>query len=590
MKQCISTSALLTSIFIFIALIFMMPISAQAANPSGDYVGYYGDKPSKTSGGQELFSLYVTEKSNYENYRNGTGDFSKAEVAYCFNKSQGWPRNSVDGWWREDLSAGQTRVDGYTLYNKIEHATGAQFADNAPKRLISDENEFRAKILSIGLNGYPYDYSGFNKDANGNKILDDYVFRAITQYAIWHYTDSETIDDTEMGWRGWSENEKKIYKLLVDTTLPTAITNVANSAIDLYLWDGNAAFDGTATIYTDSSNGTIQDTAGNANYVDKYVTPDVDGNVRGYQNLLAVHTEALSTISQIFAETKTLTVSKATTGNLTGAFTFNITLGAGTTYWVNEQTADNVVDDGNGKLTVTLEKDESVSLKILGTSFDYSIEETNASAYSTSIEVKHGTGTVSSTNSKAVSGSNVTSDTLIQYTNTDPNEKTEVPVPIIVKDKEENNLPDAEIELKDPNNNVVDKWTSDETEHISYVKPSTYTLYQTSARRGFRSSRPITFTVDRYGKIWRDGIAVDTIIVVNEPEEYDYDNDDNVTTTPSKETATPAPRSSDGTTVADGENTLEKSPKTADSNNPLLWLGLMVMCAAGTVVLLRRIK
>lgn len=542
MKQCISTSALLTSFCIFIAVLFMMPISAQAAQTqTGTYVGYYESTPSKTSGGQQLFSLRVTPKTNYI-FGSGPQDSSKTDVAYCFNKSKGWPRNSDEGWWQEDLSVGQIQVEGYTSYIQIANATGDQFADNAPNRSITNAEDFRAKILSIGLNGYPYDYSGFNKDANGNDILNPYVFRALTQYAIWYYTDNEQISDAEMDWRSWSDDEKRIYRLLVDTTLPKSITNIANSAIDLYLWDGSTAFDSTSTIHTTSGGTSITTTAGS--YEDKYATVDpLTGSIKGYQNLLAVRTDARTTITQMVANTKTLTLSKTTTGSLNGNFTFNINLSAAT-YWVNEQTAENVKDDGNGHLTVTLKKGESISLKMADTtSFTYSIEETNASAYDTSISVVRGKGEVSATNPKVISGTNVTKDTIIRYTNTDTYESEHYPLYIDDDDDDgdDEDVPDNEYEKMD--DEEKEEW------------------------REYMVSRYGTVIIDRYGYVWKNGDVVDTIPSKNGTPDF------------SKMTV----KQSD--TVAEEP---DKSPKTADSNNPLFWLGLAVICAAVTVALKRR--
>jgi TQXA domain-containing protein len=507
MKQCISTSALLTSFFIFIALIFMMPMSAQAANTSGDYVGYY-DSKIKASDGVELYSLYVTPKSNYVSGKGLTNPNNK-EVAYCFNKQSKWPRNNTSGWWVDKLNENspEYKVEtGLVLYNQLPDVKGSILSTYAKKSSITNADEFRAKIVSIGLNGYPYDYSGINKDTNGKQILSDDVFRAITQYAIWYYTDSDYDESV----RGWSDAEKTVFRDLVDATLPKEITDIAISAIDLYIWDGNASFDSaTATVYKDNS--TTPETGGS--YSDPYAA------LNGYQNLLAIRTSSLSTIKNL-STPMTLTLSKATTGNLDGTFTFDINLGTGAIYWVNEETAENVTDHRNGKVTVTLKNGESVALKIAGTSFDYSIEETNASAYKTSISVKKGKGTVSTTNSKLISGTNVTGDTAILYTNTGTNESS--------YDDDD------------------DDYYYDEDDYVS----ENYKLVNTVPSK-------------------------------------------NSTTDLLKETENPT---GDGAEAADDSGFLDvaaamPSPKTADSSNLVLWFGLMAICvAAGVLILRRKIK
>jgi hypothetical protein len=309
-------------------------------------------------------------------------------------------------------------------------------------------------------------------------------------------------------------------------TLPSYITDSATSAIDLYLWDGNAAFDSSDSATQVYKNGTLD----NSGYTDPY------SSVKGYQNLLAIRTAELSRVTSSIAAPKTLTVSKATTGVLNGKFTFKITLDAGTTYWVNEQNADNVKDDGNGNLVVTLEKDESVSLKILSPTYSYTVEETGASAYKTTISVKQGDGTVSATNPKVVSGTNVMKNTLIQYTNTDPNEvpfiKTNT-VPPIITDVEEYK------------------------ELLEYIK-DTY--------------GPVT--IDYSGNIWKDGVIVDNMVYIINTARPILD-----TTVPSKAKVTPDTQSDD-VAVQDEEVVEEASPKTADSSNLLFWLVIAVICAA----------
>jgi TQXA domain-containing protein len=543
MKQCISTSALLTSIFIFIAAIFMMPISAQATtNTTDKYVGYYNTNvQSQISSRAWVYSLYVTPMSNYQKYRGGTVDNSKVEVAYCFSKNKYYPGNIEDGYWWENTDKGSTKVDGYTVYNKVENATGQEFLDNAVTPFITNAEDFRAKILSIGLNGYPYDYSGFNKDSDGNNIISDSAFRTLTQYAIWYYTDS----DNTISYRTLTSDEEIILKELIETTLPQYITDRAVSAIDLYVWDGNSAFGDSATIY--KADGTMT-TAGAEGYKDRATQPEATtGYVKGYQNLLAVHTEALTQIANLSAPI-TLTLSKATTGGLSGKFTFNISLEAGTTYWVNSQTADNVKDDKNGNLTVTLESGESVSVKIANaTSYSYTIEETNASAYKTSITVKKGAGTVSATNSKAISGKDVATDTSILYTNTGTNEPTRYPM--FFRDDDDNSDDDDDEERER------------EYENMDNDTKTIWEIYMES-RYGD------DITIDRYGYVWKDNNIVDTIPSKKGSPDF------------TKKTV----KLTEGDTVPDDETT---SPKTADSSNLAFWLGLAVICG---LVLARKLR
>jgi TQXA domain-containing protein len=598
----------------------MMPISAQATtNTSELYVGYTGATDSYTPATYPvkypLTSVYVTPKSNYIS-GSGPANSSLEEVAYCFNKNGRWPGSSYDGYWHETST--NTTVDGATIYYKVDNATGQEFYDSTTKPRITDPNEFRAKILSIGLNGYPYDFSDFNKDEDGNQILDDYNFRALTQYAIWYYTDSDdTIDEAYMEYKSWTDDEKRIFSELKNTTLPTYITDMASSEIDLYLWDQKPSFGSDATIYY--SDGTMR-TTGDAGYTDPNYEKTNAGWKKGYQNLLAVHTETASQIKSLVA-TRTLTISKATKGSLDGNFTFNISLGAGTMYWVNEQTSDKVTDDGNGHLTVTLKKDESVSLRIGGSSFTYNIEETGAADYETSIEIKKGQGTVSATNSKAVSGTNVTEDTVIKYTNSEgpeiPPKKTEIQV--VVQDKEGNELPDAEVEVKDSHNVVIEeKPTPDKNVHEFEVTPDKYTVTQTPPE-GYKAPGPFTLTVKDDGTVEKDGEIIDAtkpIVIVDieeddgKPDKIDFDEDDydeadyggnDYEKSDSDKSNLKTGRPSDGgnetvnkgsgsSATADDENNPGTSPRTGDTGNIALWLSLMAMCVVVAAAGLRKFR
>jgi hypothetical protein len=176
------------------------------------------------------------------------------------------------------------------------------------------------------------------------------------------------------------------------------------------------------------------------------------------------------------------------------------------------------------------------------TSYSYTIEETNASSYKTSITVKKGAGTVSATNSKAISGKDVATDTSILYTNTGTDEKSE-----------------KSTYTSDNDEDTTRK--NNEYENMDYNLRAKWRLYMFS-RYGNN------ITIDRFGNVWKDGDIIDTI--PSEKSTPDFLKETN--------------ESPNGSTVTDDETT---SPKTADSSNLAFWLALAVICGS---VLARKLR
>jgi TQXA domain-containing protein/LPXTG-motif cell wall-anchored protein len=368
-----------------------MPTSSSAATTT-DYVGYLkstGTSANVATGTSSVPDIYVLPLSDYNSY-TATQRAAGGTVAYCFNKSKHEPYNRTSGWWKygsKELESGRC------LYTKIANADAATFASLADSERVTGE-AFRNWIISIGLNGYPLDYSGFNTAADGTKLLSDEAFRTVTQWAIWYYTDS--YNPYAQSFYTPVGNAKIVYDKLISTLLPESVTKAGVSSIDLYQSKGGAF-----------TNATIWD-----GY--KYIANSTDTNE--YQNLLAVNT----TYQSDLPEYKDLTLTKSVV-NLDGSttsddFTFTITLST-SNFWYETTGGANITKSTDGKtLTVALGNSDSITLHVAETSYDYTITETPSETYTASATVDGSSATVTD---GVLAQKGVTADTAVVYTNTE---------------------------------------------------------------------------------------------------------------------------------------------------------------------------
>ena len=134
-----------------------------------------------------LTGISVTADTTYRGYINNAGkssdsrmsinhlyvdDDGKAVITYCFNFHKNYP-----------LSSG-------TSYEKYANVTSEQMKENSSSNMV--DSELYDAIMKVLYNGYPNNNSGI-KEKYG---LTDDEFRAITQYAIWHFTDNTYISDS----------------------------------------------------------------------------------------------------------------------------------------------------------------------------------------------------------------------------------------------------------------------------------------------------------------------------------------------------------------------------------------------------------
>jgi TQXA domain-containing protein len=339
-------SSLLSLCLIVALLAGFLPINASAATTY--YVGYLksnGTSANVVGGTSGVPDIYILSKSDYESSESKRTN--GGTVAYCFNKSNHEPYNQLSGWWKHGSNEVKT---GRCLYTKIENATAAQFTDLADYERVSGE-EFRKWIISIGLNGYPLDYSGFNKAADGSKLLSDEEFRTVTQWAVWYYTDSYNpygkSSTTPTG------NAKIVYDKLVSTLLPDSVTAAGVSSIDLYKSEGGA--------FTNTSLWTGY----------QWLYNQTDTNK--YQNLLAVSTTSNPNLQTYHTLTLTKSVENQDGTTNSGDFTFQVTLST-SDFWYETSGGANIAKDGN-KLSVDLANSDSITIYVAGSSFDYTITE-----------------------------------------------------------------------------------------------------------------------------------------------------------------------------------------------------------------------
>jgi TQXA domain-containing protein len=396
------------------------------------YIGFQDNTTRvKTDGENPLsaFAFYVTDPTTYDvgayKYDEVDGKYTynekienkNTQIAYCFNKSRSTPGNYADGTYNPD---DKSISEGRNIYQKLENVSADEFWNNSGKCVEADK--LRTMVIYIGLNGYPNDLSGLNKD----NIISDNSFRALTQFAIWYYTDG--YDLTKTGdYDRLTDAEKTIYKKLIAEPTNSNIINAVEGIVDLYISNG--------------TNVTGQET-------------------REFQNLLAVRTLEPDEKSKIEIDDEIspgLIVKKIVankTGDTTSyEFTISIIdnngeiisdLSSLNVYYYDKDSSDKRQEslEFNGNKAIFLLKDGQ-SMEIvkgqLPSGYKYAIEENIPEGLSlgTDFDIKITTtvdGEIDSSVSKLNSPRSTTRSTLdakdnitVTYTNT--YKETEVPVP-----------------------------------------------------------------------------------------------------------------------------------------------------------------
>jgi TQXA domain-containing protein len=336
---------------------------ALTSSYSGYYVGITDDENKNVGFHEPRFYVKSYDSYNSAYYSSYYGRYIDADnstgltVAYCFNAHLTMPDNTLDGYHYSETYGGNVAASesasyggGYTLYQKLSSVSASTFAAAATGEVVT-ANELYQHVLSIALNGYPNNLSGFNTDENGNQILADEAFRALTQLAIWHYTDNDA------GTLSMTDAERKIYNELINSV----VTDAQLSALGI------------------------------SGYVNLYQLVECTGeSSTGYQNLLAV-----STIS---SPPKSLTIAKEVSGSASQqneAFTFDITV-SGTTKKAYQVISDSENSDGtapaytsidlsSGTAQVQLKHGQSITILGLSSGYSAKVVEEQPSGYTTTV-------------------------------------------------------------------------------------------------------------------------------------------------------------------------------------------------------------
>jgi TQXA domain-containing protein/LPXTG-motif cell wall-anchored protein len=389
---------ILAALLLICLLASIVPVTASAAGTvtKGDYVGFLNSNGVSAGDSAGAPDIYVVDLNTYNTGTPAQLNAAK-QVAYCFNKHAMWPLNygeylygTVRGWKYSKYEVD----DGRCYYNKISNASGQQFAALADYERISDSALLRKWIISVGLNGYPMDYSGFGAEAG----LTATEFQAVTQYAVWYYTDSYD------GGSLMSNKCRAVYNKLISTLLPDAVTEHATSTVDLYQSTGTAFVNAKA--YNRSTG--------------KYETGISDENTK-YQNLLVVNTAYKATLPTYQELTLTKSVVNQDGSTTSNGFDFTVTLST-SDFWYDNDGATNVSVSGN-TLTAKLANGASITVYVAGSSFDYTVKETADDSYTASAKVDGADVTVTD---GTVSAKGVTANTSVAYINTEKEKEEEV--------------------------------------------------------------------------------------------------------------------------------------------------------------------
>jgi TQXA domain-containing protein len=413
-------------------------VSALYVMPYTSYMKYV-TKSSATT--EELQALYRAQND-------------EAEVAYCFNNSYGAPaamNGAKFGRLHMDETSGLTSGNqaysenyGYfTVYEKLEDADGDTFSNMAINNKLTGE-DLRKKILSIALNGYPNDYSGYQERYG----LTDNEFRAVTQMAIWYYTDQH------YAFRSNSNAIKAYQQLLAETgKIGLADQDITDSNGAYMVFAETSSYDPTLNKVTDD----ILDDQEYTSFINLYesvgvqqrgeyptgtVTYDYDideGEIRNYSSGTGDFTDktyfqSLLNVGSVKAAKERngsqLTLQKlvsGTGGSTSDAFTFNINLldesnnAVTGTYYVDSGVVDGtntttapsyttLTFDASGNASVELKHGQQITIYGLPENYHFTIRETNAGSYTPSFSYKADTDDTSSSKKSVIKKSSLQSD------------------------------------------------------------------------------------------------------------------------------------------------------------------------------------
>jgi TQXA domain-containing protein len=372
------------------------------------YVSFYDDQTALTFGKDTLFTYtlfpyYVTTESNYKTYAGSRNLLiNNSDIVYCFNKLKGQPLNNTEGTFNNYYFGG-TLSNVYAYYQLISNVSGQKFLSltDTEHRAYSAE-ELRKRVLSIGLNGYPLDYSHYN---NGRLTAKE--FRAITQLAIWRFTDDLTKDDDTGKYvvDCLTDDELYVYNKLITELLDDDTLEYASGKIDLYQSKGIST--------------------SNSNYNSVY-------NGDFFQNLLSVGGTNHTTLTlQKMVDYDDVDMDEEftfaifpfytnqylyTMANTTLPVTPGVVEGSGAT----APNITSITTNSNGYAVVKLKYGQKIDIDVSQIilqygNYGYQIQEIDPSPYTAQIDAPSNATVYSSNN--AVVHTNINQNEFVQYTN-----------------------------------------------------------------------------------------------------------------------------------------------------------------------------
>ena len=340
----------------------------------------------RLEGGVGVRKFYLASEAVYDQYTNMTNPtyadqeklIATSELAYCFNYYKDPPTNTFNQSKRSE-------------YYENENSSASLFYNATSSHVrIKDANELYEKILSVALNGYPNDYSGIQAKYG----LSDDVFRAITQYAVWYYTDSISI---------YTYNHTNYYMYADDTGVWLTKNNGVNTAIPFT--DSN-----WLNAYVELRNSSLDSSTVSTSHINLF-----KNTTGAYQHLLTVGQEDAPPPQQAPNRLRLTKTVSGSSGNTEKLFRFTIYLmdnsfsALSGTYTVISESIEGVdapnlssITLSSGTATVSLKHGQSITIDGLPSGFYYSISEAewNQDGYTSSVT----TGTSGNMNSSGGTG------------------------------------------------------------------------------------------------------------------------------------------------------------------------------------------
>ncbi|MCP1638750.1 TQXA domain-containing protein/LPXTG-motif cell wall-anchored protein [Streptococcus gallinaceus] len=209
-----------------------------------------GLRVSAADSGDYSYEAYVkpTEYADYSNpiYVRDAAT-SEERVVYCFNYHSEWPNN-----------------EGTTPYPKYKKELGNAntFAELAASESLTGA-DLEATILKVIYNGFGNDAARLQAKYG----LSNGVFRRVTQYAIWYFTDHKDFPSADVSpITSFTAKEKAVFMALIGQG-DALETPPVNATLDVYRTDGSKPNNG-------SSKANYQNLLG-GNFVNKDTGTDV---------------------------------------------------------------------------------------------------------------------------------------------------------------------------------------------------------------------------------------------------------------------------------------------------------------------------